>query len=194
MGQIWLKGPHPTPYTEQWSFNLQYQLGTHSVVEAGYTGVRGRKLLYGNPNLDADQLPTQDLSLGTQLDQLVNNPFFGIAPSYSYLGSQQQIAYNELLRPFPEYTYLQWTRSLPGASSQFDALNVKFTHSFSNGLSLLSTYQWSKAMDNGPEDFFGWATGNQWRDAYHTNLDYNISTHDVPAGLCMALESSRLTC
>ncbi|MFN7993246.1 MAG: carboxypeptidase regulatory-like domain-containing protein [Bryobacteraceae bacterium] len=180
MGQIWLKGPHPTPYTEQWSFSLQYQLGTHGVLEANYTGNRGRKLLYGNPNLDADQLPTQFLSLGSRLDQQVNNPFYGIAPSYSYLGSQPTIAYNELLRPFPQYTYLQWTRSLPGASSQFDALNVKYTHSFSNGLSLLATYQWSKAMDNGPEDFFGWATGNQWRDYYHTNLDYNISTHDIP--------------
>lgn len=186
MGQIWLRGPHPTPYTGQWSFNLQYQLGPHAVIEAGYTGVRGRKLLYGNPNLDADQLPTQDLALGSQLDQLVNNPFYGVAPLTTYLGSQPQIAYNELLRPFPQYTYLQWTRSLPGASSQFDALNVKYTHSFSNGLSLLATYQWSKAMDNGPEDFFGWATGNQWRDAYHTNLDYNISTHDVPQAFTTA--------
>ena len=26
--------------------------------------MRGRKLLYGNPNFDLDQLPTQDLSLG----------------------------------------------------------------------------------------------------------------------------------
>lgn len=42
-------------------------------------------------------------------------------------------------------------------------------------------------MDNGPEDYFGWATGNQWRDAYHTNLDYNISTHDVPRSFATAL-------
>lgn len=188
IGQIWLKGPHPTGYTEQWSFDLQYRLGSHSVLEAGYTGNRGRKLLYGNPNLDADQLPTQLLSLGSQaLDAQVSNPFYGIANPTSYLGSVQTVAYNELLRPFPQFTYLQWTRSLPGASSQFDALNVKFNHTFSAGLSLLVTYQWSKAMDNGPEDFFGWATGNQWRDAYHTNLDYNISTHDVPQSFATAL-------
>ena len=23
MSQIWLKGPHPTPYSEQWSFGIQ---------------------------------------------------------------------------------------------------------------------------------------------------------------------------
>ena len=66
----------------------------------------------------------------------------------SYL-SQQQIAYNQLLRPFPEFTYLQQTRSLPGARSQFDALTAKYNHSFSNGLSWITTYQWSKNMDDG---------------------------------------------
>ena len=79
------------------------------------------------------------------------------------------------------------TRSLPGAHSQFDALNIKYDHTFNAGLTLLTTYQWSKAMDNGPEDFLGWATGNQWRDAYNTNLDYNISTHDVPQSFATAL-------
>lgn len=187
LGQIWVKQPHPTPYSEQWSFNIQYQIGAHSVVQAGYTGILGRKLLYGNPNLDLDQLNPQFLSLGSQLDAEVANPFYGIAPPASYLGSQPTVAYNQLLRPYPQYTYLQMTRSLPGARSSYNALNLMYNHTFSGGLSLLTTYQWSKAMDNGPEDFLGWATGNQWRDAYHTNLDYNISTHDVPQSFATAL-------
>ncbi|MGH9438182.1 MAG: carboxypeptidase regulatory-like domain-containing protein, partial [Terriglobia bacterium] len=62
MGQIWPVAPHPTPYTEQWSFDIQYRVSTHSVFEIGYNGNRGRKLLYGNPNLDADQMPDQYLS------------------------------------------------------------------------------------------------------------------------------------
>ncbi len=187
LGQIWPKGSHPTPYSENWSFDLQYQLSSHSVLEVGYTGNRGRKLLYGNPNLDADQMPDQYLSLGPQLDSQVPNPFYNIAPAGTYLGSQPTIAYNELLRPYPEFTYLQWTRSLPGARSSYNALNVKYNHSFSSGLSLLTTYVWSKALDNGPEDYFGWATGNQWRDSYNTMLDYNISTHDVPQSFATAL-------
>ena len=66
-------------------------------------------------------------------------------------------------------------------------MNVKYNQSFSGGLSLLVTYQFSKALDNGPEDFFGWATGNVWRDAYNTKLDYAISTHDVPQSFATAL-------
>lgn len=187
LGQIWPKGYHPDPYTEQWSFDLQYQINPHSVFEVGYTGNQGRKLLYGNPNLDADQLPDQFLGLGSQLDNQVPNPFYGIVDPSGYLGQVPTIAYDEMIRPYPEFTYLQWTRSLPGARSSFNALQAKYNYRFNAGLSLLATYQWSKALDNGPEDFFGWATGNSWRDAYNTNLDYNISTHDIPQSFATAL-------
>ena len=187
LSQIWPMGSHPTPYSEDWSFNLQYQVNAHSVLQVGYSGNRGRKLLYGNPNINADQLGDQYLSLGTQLDTLVNNPFDGVVDPSTSLGSQKQIPYNQLLRPYPQYTYLVWTRSLPGARSSFNALSVKYNYSFSSGLSLLTTYQWSKALDNGPEDYFGWATGNSWRDSYNTRLDYNISTHDVPQSFTTAV-------
>jgi hypothetical protein len=185
-GQIWPKGPHPTGYSEQWSFDLQYRLGSHSVVEAGYTGVRGRKLMYGNPDLNANQLSGQYLALGSQLEQQVSNPFNGVITDPSSGLSGPTVAYNQLLRPFPEFSFLNWNRSLPGAHSEFNALNLKFTHAFSNGLSLVSTYQWSKALDNGSEDFIGWATGNAWRDSYNTNLDYAVSAHDIPYSFATA--------
>ena len=184
--QIWPKGSHPIGYAEQWSFDLQYQVSRHSVFEAGYTGVRGRRLMYGNPNLNADQLPTQDLALGTQLDNSVANPFYGVITDPNSPLSGQTVPYNQLLRPFPEYTYLIWNRSLPGASSAYDALNLKYTNQFSNGLSLISTYVWSKALDNGSEDFLGWTIGNMWRDSYNTKLDYGISSHDVPQSFATA--------
>jgi hypothetical protein len=186
-GQLWPKASHPTPYTEQWSFDLQYQLSAHSVFQIGYLGNRGRKLLYGNPNINANQLPDQYLSLQSQLDQQVPNPFFGVLDPSTPLGSQDTIAYNQLLRPFPEFTSIGWNRSLPGARSSYNALDVKYNHSFNAGLNVLATYRWSKALDNGPEDFIGWGTGNQWRDSYNTMLDYNISTHDVPQSFATAL-------
>ena len=185
--QIWPKAPHPTPYTEEWSFDLQYQLSPHSVFQIGYMGNRGKKLLYGNPNIDANQLSDRLLGLQSKLDQQVANPFFGVLDPGTPLGSQETIAYNQLLRPFPEFTSIGWNRSLPGARSSYNALDVKYNHSFSGGLSVLMTYRWSKALDNGPEDFIGWGTGNQWRDSYNTMLDYNISTHDVPQSFATAL-------
>ena len=186
-GQIWPMAPHPTPYTEQWSFDLQYQIAPHSVFQIGYMGNRGRKLLYGNPNINGNQLSDQLLGLQSKLDQQVPNPFFGVLDPSTPLGSQSTIAYNQLLRPFPEFTYIGWTRSLPGARSSYNALDLKYSQSFNAGLNALLSYRWSKALDNGPEDFIGWATGNQWRDSNNTMLDYNISTHDVPQSFAAAL-------
>jgi hypothetical protein len=185
-GQIWPKGPHPIGEIYEWSADLQYQVSSHSVAEIGYTGVRGRRLLFGNPNLDLDQLPDKYLALGNQLNNLVPNPFYGVITDPNSYLSSPTITYNTLLRPFPEYTYLQQTRSLPGARSQFDALYAKYNHSFSNGLSLIATYQWSKNMDDGSEALLGWTINDMWRDATNPKLDYAISTHDVPQSFALA--------
>lgn len=184
--QIWPKGRHPIGYTEQWSMDLQYSLGSHSVVEAGYTGTRGRRLMYGNPDLNANQLPTGLLALGSQLRNEVPNPFFGVITDPNSPLSGKTVLFNQLLRPFPEFTDLNYTRSLPGASSAYDALNVKYTKQFSGGLSLISSYVWSKALDDGSEDLIGWAIGGLWRDSYNTKLDYGISMHDVPQSFATA--------
>ncbi|HEX6822358.1 MAG TPA: TonB-dependent receptor [Candidatus Sulfotelmatobacter sp.] len=186
--QIWPKGPHPIGYSEQWSADLQYQVGRHAVAEIGYTGSRGHRLMYGNPNLNADQLPTKDLALGnTYLQNQVPNPFYGIITDPNSPLSGAQVSQAQLLLPFPEYTYLVWNRSFPGAQSAYDALNLKFTKQFSGGLSLVSTFVWSKALDDGSEDFIGWTIGNMWRDSYNPKLDYAISTHDVPHSFATAL-------
>lgn len=179
VGQMWPKVPHPIANIYQWSADLQYQLTPHSVAQIGYTGVRGRHLLYGNPNININQLPTEKLSLGSALDAEVANPYY-IPGSDLPLMSQETVAANQLLRPFPEFSYLGTTRSLPGARSQFDALSAKYTYSFSNGLSSITSYQWSKNMDDGSEAFVGWLIGNMWRDSYHTKLDYALSAHDLP--------------
>jgi hypothetical protein len=143
--------------------------------------------MFGNPNLNPNQLPTKYLALGSQLDQLVNNPFYGVITDPNSSLSSPQVFYYQLLKPFPEFGDMSWNRSLPGAQSAYDALNVKFTNRFSNGLSLISTYVWSKALDNGSEDFIGWTIGNMWRDSYRPKLDYAISTHDVPQSFATAL-------
>ena len=184
--QLWPKIPHPIGTLYQWSMDFQYQVNAHSVAEIGYTGVRGRHLLFGNPNLDLDQLPTHFLSLGSQLDELVPNPYAAVITDPNSYLSQSMLPYNELLRPFPEYTYLQQTRSLPGADSQFDALSAKYTWTFSRGLRSISSYQWSKNLDDGSEALIGWAIGNMWRDANNPKLDYAISTHDVPQSFAEA--------
>ena len=186
-GQIWLKGPHPVGSLYQWSTDFQYQVSSHSVAELGYTGVRGRRLLYGNPNLDLNQMPTSDLAVGPSLNDQVANPFSGVLTDPNGYESGPTIPRNFLLRPFPAFVYLQLTRSTPGARSQFDALYGKYNHSFSGGLSSITTYQWSKNLDDGSEARLGWTGVDAWRDYYHTKLDYSLSAHDAPQSFAEAL-------
>jgi len=184
--QIWPLEPHPTGYKQDFSVDFQYELGPGSVLEVGYTGFRARKLMWGNPSLNANQLPSQYLSLGAALDEQVPNPFYGYVPEGTFL-SGPTIAYQRLLRPFPQFDAVQWTRSWVGARANYNALNVKFTRQFKGGLSLLSTYQWSKTMDDASEDYLGWATGDQWRDYNNRKAEYSISAHDMPQSFVTAL-------
>jgi hypothetical protein len=186
-GQFWLKGAHPIGYTEQWSFDIQYQLSSHSVFEIGYTGVNGRKLMYGNPNININQLPSQYLSQGdASLQEQVPNPFAGIITNPNSGLSGDTVYRFQLLQPYPEFGSLNVTRSLPGARSSYNALDVKYNQAFSHGFSGIVTYRWSKALDNGSEDLVGWSIGNLWRDSYNTMADYGVSTHDQPHSFAVA--------
>lgn len=203
IGQVWLTGPHPTPYKENWNLDFQYEFNPSSVLEVGYNGFGGRKLLFGNPAFNPDQLPDQYISLGNALFNPVANPFAGAVAQYPALANTilagntcpttinapSCLTEQQLLLPEPEYYYLTLTRSYPGATANFDSLWVQYTHRFSGGLQLLSSYQWSKALDDGSEDQ-GWELGGSsspWRDYYNRKLEYSVSAHDVPQSFVTSL-------
>ncbi|HVG39076.1 MAG TPA: hypothetical protein VM870_07310, partial [Pyrinomonadaceae bacterium] len=146
-------------------------------------GFQARKLVYGNP-FQANQMPTQNLSLGNALFEQVPNPFFGVIEGD--VAADPTIARYQLLRPFPQFTDVSLTRSIPGASANFNALTAKFTKQFSNGATIVSSYQWSKNIDNASEDQ-GWAINDAWRDQYNLNLERSISAHDVPQSFVTSL-------
>ncbi len=183
--QAWLTGPHPTGYKESYSVDFQYEIKPGMVLDVGYLGYGARKLNFGNPSLNMNQLPSNLLSMGSALNQQVPNPFFGVIKSGFLSGPT--VAQNRLLRPFPEFNAIQPSRSLPGATNNYRALSVRFTRQYSGGLSLISSYQWSKNMDDASEDQ-GWAIfTTQWRDFYNRKLEYSVSSHDVPQSFITSL-------
>lgn len=167
---------NPTPYIQSFSMDFQYQLNPSSVFEFGYTGNIGRKLAYG-VTYNWNQLNPLLLALGQTLNNQVTNPFYGSISSGPL--SNPTVAQSQLLLPYPQFVNVNGALSTKGAVSNFNALTLKFTHRFSAGLSLLSTYQWSKALDNASEDQ-GWWLADGRRNIYNDNLDYSISAHDVP--------------
>ncbi|HEY3836281.1 MAG TPA: hypothetical protein VGL72_06905, partial [Bryobacteraceae bacterium] len=169
---------HPTPYSETYSADFQYELTNSMVIELGYGGTQGRKLFYGYSSpLNINQLPPQDLTLGNALNAQVPNPFYGIFTSGSLAG--KTIPYYQLLLPYPQYTAVNLSTITPGAGSSYNALIAKFSRRFSGGLQTVVTYQWSKAIDNSSETQ-GWEIGDQERNVYDTSIERSISAHDLP--------------
>lgn len=181
--QVWLREPHPTPYKHQYSVDFQYQLNSATVFEIGYSGFQGRNLMFGNPS-SFNQLNPDSLALGPALDEQVPNPFFGVITAGAL--RFPTIPRQRLLRPFPQFDNISLTRSLIGAKASFNALNLRVSRNFSDGLAVVATYQFSRNIDNASEDQ-GWSINDQWRDAYHKDLERSVSAHDVPHSFATSL-------
>jgi hypothetical protein len=104
---------HRTPYTIEYLLNVQRQLGSSWVVEAGYLGSEGHHL-YGFQNANS-AIPG---TVGSALSRT----------------------------PFPNFGVIQLFAD--GGNSNYNAGSVKLTKRFSAGLSMISSYTWSKSIDN----------------------------------------------
>jgi carboxypeptidase family protein len=102
-----------TPYSMEYLFNVQRQLGANVVLEAGYMGSISRKL---------------------EFLRAVNESLPGT------VGSAQTRA------PYPTFGRIQLVDN--SANSAYNSLALKATKRFSQGFTLLSSYTWSRSMDN----------------------------------------------
>ncbi|MBL8213066.1 MAG: carboxypeptidase regulatory-like domain-containing protein [Bryobacterales bacterium] len=174
---------HPLSYVQNFSFDFQYELAKNMVLEVGYTGSQGRKLLFGTGQ-QANQLHPSQLGLGASLNDAVPNPFRGVIATGVLAGAT--VPRHRLLRPYPQFTAVNVSGDTPGASSSFNALVVRYNWQISGQLNLLTTYQWSKAIDNASE-WQGWEVGDTMRDYYNLQVDRSISAHDIPQSFVNAL-------
>jgi carboxypeptidase family protein len=157
-----------TPYTMQWNFNVQRQLPGDSLLQVGYVGNRGLQLQRNTESgFDIDQVNPQYLSLGPRLNQLVDNPFYGVVNNGVL--AARQVSQAQLLRPYPQYTSVVPLYS-SGASSTYHGLQTRFTKRYSRGLQLDGSYTWSKVLDNGGADH---------QDSYNILADRAVTSYDV---------------
>ncbi len=171
-------------YVQNYSFDLQYQLSHSSVLQVGYSGNQSRHLAFGG-SININQLPTKYLSLGSQLNNQVTNPFYGTAGAQGFLAGPTVAAWR-LLTPYPQFDAVSLIAP-PAASASYNALLIKYTKHFTNGLSAVVNYQRSKAIDDSSETQ-AWEVGdNGPRDAYNWRLERSISAHDIPNSFAAAI-------
>lgn len=171
----------PTPYVNQWALGFQYQVSANNRLEVDYVGNHGVKLPFSGT--DPDQLPDQYLSMGSGLLTPVTNPFYPYITSSSCGLNTPTVPAGQLLLPFPEYCSVP-NMQPPAGMSNYNALQVTFTHRWSQGLQVLASYTFSKYLDDttGPT---GWAApgGIEVRDNYNLREQYSLDATDIPHSL-----------
>jgi hypothetical protein len=173
------------PYLFQWNLNIQRELPGRVLAEIGYTGTLGRQL--NRPPININELAPNYVQLGSQLNQLVPNPFRGLPgiPSSSIL-AQPTVQLGQILRPFPEFTTVTaYDRN--GANSEYHGMTLKVEKRFSQGLTLVGSFTASKLMDN----FSGiptWLGSGPARDRtyYDTHREWSLNEEDVPRRLVIS--------
>jgi len=132
------------PYQETWSADIQRSLPGGFVATATYVGSIGVDLLGA---VQLNQLTDADLALGTALNKVVPNPFYGIITDSSSLLSKSTIQEGYLLRAYPQFQNFELLNSGWGRSI-YQAAQLTVEHRLGRGLSLLLGYTYSRNNDN----------------------------------------------
>jgi hypothetical protein len=175
---------------QTWTLDVQQQLPGGAVLDMAYVGDKGDHLQaflhdpnQGNP---ADQ--ARGACLEVSIDNQAGNPACaGQAPvAAPYAGFSGSVA--QALRPFPQYSNAQVdsvTMSDPFGSYTYHALQVQVQKRYSQGLTILANYTWSKSITNADSEYplqAAWE-GNGTSGAlntYNLKVEKALSQFDMP--------------
>jgi outer membrane receptor protein involved in Fe transport len=142
-------------YIQQWNLNVQRKLPGNIVLDVGYVGSKGTRLIvtYGD----------------------INRPLQVVDPRTPGLASLNARRPDAL---FPRAV----TGDKSVGNSMYDALQVKAERRMAKGLTFLTAYTWSKAI-SGPSDIGGQVGGGFYigspQDIYYARGDRSVSGFDV---------------
>jgi len=168
-------------YAQQWNLSFQKTFRKDWSAEIGYLGSKLTSL--GVPDVNMNQLTTEQLGLGPALTEQVPNPFFGQIPESSSLGGPT-IARQQLLRPFPRFTTVALYRDNVGHST-YHSFQSRLERRFSKGLTMTAAYTFSKLIDDAGAVFdaailTGPAAVFQTADSFNRRLEKDESTGSIP--------------
>lgn len=159
-----------TPMNQMWNANVQRNLGRNLLLEAAYIGTRGEHLWNNFPE---NATYPQYLSLGTQLNSLVPNPFFGKITNGAM--SAATVRLGSLLVPYPQYSGITFLRGSVG-DSIYHGFTLRAERSFAHGLLFQASYTAAKLIDDVNERFLG---GANFIDPYNLRLSRALSAQDI---------------
>jgi trimeric autotransporter adhesin len=175
---VFNQGTQSAGYVQQYSLEVQRQVPAGFVLTAGALGSHSLHLLVSGQNID--QLNPSYFSLGSALTQSVANPLY----NNGGVGTVGTANVNrlQLLLPYPQYTSVLLSNSDTGGSRYY-SFYFRAQRKFANGLTLLTSYTWSRSND----DVLGLSTAGasnvsaaSAQNAYNLGAEWSLSTQDVP--------------
>jgi trimeric autotransporter adhesin len=199
------------PRVQQFSVDVQRELGGSMAVSVGYMGARSDHVGLGgsvDTPVNINQLDPKYLALGSAaLDAQLPNPFFGNPNVPRSLSTPATLARSRLLRPFPQYGQIN-ARQVTEGLSRYNAAVIELTKRMSRGLGGRFSYTYSQLKDNqwGEANFYqavspglamnnynyiptqpACAAGQQFTTAcYDPMAEYGASVLDVPHRVLLA--------
>jgi len=170
----------PSTRVHQFSLDIQREVAWGFVISAGYTGSITHDLIEGTPNININQLPDSDLSLGSKLSAKVPNPFFGTSAGVLNLASAT-VTQAQLLFPYPEFSAINMQDSNQNHAS-YNAFYAKAQKRLGRSVNILTTYTWSRNMDEsngGVANVFS-AQQTTAQDNYNRAAEWARSVIDTP--------------
>jgi len=201
-------GDENLPYLQNWTVSIQRQIPGQILLDVAYVGTKGTHLPSRLQN--SNVMPTQYLKYQDLLSTGIKDPSVQALPIVQampvdlatgmhvpFQGFQALWGGNatlgQSLRPFPQYT----TDTVEGLSqlrdfgevvgvSNYNALQIQARKHFSQGLSFLVSYTWSKTLSDA-EGMFNEFSGFT-QDYYNRKAEKALSINDYPHNLVMAYE------
>ena len=149
-----------TPYMQNFNLNLQQQIARKMVLEVGYVGSNGHKLLR---TIDANQ-PTQ--AMITTADLGCNCINDGTVPRF-YTSSS----------PSNSFYYLNYLQS--AANSNYNSLQTSFRINDWHGLTTTFNYTWSHSIDDASDLWEYITNGSTPNQTYTPHANRGNSNFDV---------------
>jgi len=177
------------PESLYWTFTIQRQVASNTVLEAGYNANVGAHLQSGI--LRMNQVPTAAFeALSNRVGRanaisIMNGAYnapaavaAGITAPYPSFATQAQRTAGQAMRPFPQYQQVSTGPQNGDKSghSAYHAMVIKFDRRFSKGLTFQWSYVLSKLLTDSDSYFANTEVGAQ--DHYNRRLEKSIGQYD----------------
>ena len=181
-------GSAKQPQMDTWTLDVEREFPHNILIDAAYIGNHGVHIPSGMENMN--QVPSTWLGLGNDLNADISclsggatgacpNAFAaGIkAPYPGFTGSVAQA-----LRPYPQYTSIN-DGIQPSGSSWYNALQLKVQKRFSERLSFLAAYTFSKTLTTGTGGSGYAAFNSSPLDTANRKLEKTLGSYNYPNNL-----------